>query len=199
MVKSDEQEILRADLRNTARVRRAGLAESARIAAADAAARHFRQNVSCGDRSVIAGYWPINGEIDPRPLLSQLARDAFVVCLPVVRGAGQPLVFRIWEPGARLVPAGFGTLAPDDQAPEAIPDVMIVPLVGFDASGTRLGYGGGYYDRTIAAFETKPVLVGYGFSVQELPDIPRAGHDMPLDFAVTEMGVRRFAHVAASR
>ena len=116
------------------------------------------------------------------------------VCLPVIAGDEKPLFFRVWDPDASLFEAGFGTLAPGDDAPLAIPDIMVLPLVGFDGAGTRIGYGRGYYDRTISSLAAKPLLVGYAFSVQELDAIPSEAHDVPLDLVVTELGVRRFGN-----
>ena len=114
------------------------------------------------------------------------------VCLPVVLGDEQPLELRLWEQGAPLYEAGFGTLAPADSAPRVEPDVILMPLLGFDRHGTRLGYGGGYYDRTLAPLSKRPRLVGFAFAAQELDLIPREAHDVPLDAIVTEAGVRHF-------
>jgi 5-formyltetrahydrofolate cyclo-ligase len=100
---------------------------------------------------------------------------------------------RLWEQGAPLYPSGFGTLAPSEIAPRAEPDVVVMPLLGFDRRGTRLGYGGGYYDRTLAQMKKQPRLIGYAFAAQELPEIPREPHDRPLDAMVTEIGIRHFA------
>ena len=115
------------------------------------------------------------------------------ICLPVVVGEGQPLDMRLWEQGTPLYPSGFGTLAPSEIAPRVEPDVVVMPLLGFDKRGTRLGYGGGYYDRTLARMKKKPKLIGYAFAAQELPEIPRQPHDLPLDAVATERGIRWFA------
>ena len=179
-------------LRKTARARRTGLADGARAEAARAAAYHFETDVPYDMGDVIAAYWPIRDEMDSRPLLLSLMDAGLTVCLPVIAGNAQPLIFRVWEPDAPLYEAGLGTLAPGDLAPAAVPDIMVMPLLGFDKSGTRLGYGGGYYDRTIEVASKKPLLVGYAFATQELPEIPREDHDVPLDLLVTEAGVRRF-------
>jgi 5-formyltetrahydrofolate cyclo-ligase len=110
----------------------------------------------------------------------------------VVAGDEAPLELRVWEADAPLYEAGFGTLAPSDLAPRAVPDLVLMPLLGFDSAGTRLGYGGGYYDRTLAILPKKPMLVGLAFAAQELDQIPRALHDVPLDAIITENGVRFF-------
>lgn len=188
----DDAEQVKSRLRQQARDRRAGMSAAGRDAAAQQAAAHFRQHVQPGEKHVVALYWPIRDELDTRPLLLALMDAGLTVCLPVVRGDDHPLVFRIWQDGAPLYPSGLGTLAPDENAPEVGPDIIVLPLLGFDRSGTRLGYGGGYYDRTLAALANRPLRVGYGFSAQEFDHIPRDGHDAPLDMVVTETGVRRF-------
>ena len=114
------------------------------------------------------------------------------VVLPVVKGALDPLEWRLWTPGAQLVPAGFGSLAPEAGALLCEPDIVMMPLLGFDRWGTRLGYGGGYYDRSIAALRQRPLLVGLAFAIQEFDSIPRQDHDIALDAVVTEAGLRYF-------
>jgi len=104
---------------------------------------------------------------------------------------------RLWEQGTPLYEAGFGTLAPSELAPQVEPDVILMPLLGFDARGTRRGYGGGYYDRTLEKLSKRPRLVGVAFAAQELDHIPREAHDVPLDVIVTEQGARTFEHAIA--
>jgi len=183
----------KAALRLKARAARAALGEALRADAAAGAARHFLAGVPLRSDEVVAVYWPIREEIDVKPLLGQLMDRGQPVCLPVVTGEDQPLDMRLWETGTPLYPAGFGTLAPAEDAPRVEPHVVVMPLLGFDAAGTRLGYGGGYYDRTLAALERAPRIVGFAFAAQELAHIPRAPHDRPLDAVVTEQGVRHFA------
>lgn len=182
----------KAAFRETALAQRARVANADRAPAAESAAAHFIDGVPFQTSDVIALYWPIRDEIDCKPLLLKLMDAGQTVSLPVVMGNDVPLVFRVWEPDAPLFESGFGTLAPDALAPEATPDIMVMPLLGFDKAGTRLGYGRGYYDRTIDAAPNKPLLVGYAFAAQELTDIPHQDHDVPLDLIVTEAGVRRF-------
>ena len=156
------------------------------------AAAHFLEGVPITTGQVVALYWPIRDEIDCKPLLTALVDSGQPVCLPVVLGDGEPLELRLWEEGQPLYPSGFGTLAPAETAPVVEPDIVVIPLLGFDKLGTRLGYGKGYYDRTLARLSRKPLLVGYAFSGQELDFIPRETHDMPLDILVTEAGIRKF-------
>jgi 5-formyltetrahydrofolate cyclo-ligase len=140
----------------------------------------------------IGGYWAIGSEADPLPLLVALRFAGHRVALPVVTGPNEALVFRLWSADAPLVPSGFGTSAPGLEAETVAPDLLIMPLLGFDPSGTRLGYGGGYYDRTIAQMPNRPVLLGFGFSGQRCDAIPAEPHDIALDAVVTETGLAHF-------
>lgn len=187
----------KAALRIRARAQRAAIATGSKPDAARAAAGHFLKGIRLAPADIVSAYWPIREELDCRPLLTELMDALQPVCLPVVVGDDQPLDMRLWEQGAPLYPSGFGTLAPSEIAPRVEPDCIVVPLLGFDSRGTRLGYGGGYYDRTLAAMRKRPVLVGFAFSAQELPLVPREAHDVPLDWVVTELGVRHFAAAGA--
>jgi 5-formyltetrahydrofolate cyclo-ligase len=182
----------KAALRLAAHKKRAAFHPSLRGEAAKAAAGHFFDNVSLANGDVVAGYWPIRDELDVKSVIARLMDAGQPVCLPVVLGDEQPLELRLWQDGAPLYEAGFGTLAPSEEAPRAEPDVILMPLLGFDKHGTRLGYGGGYYDRTLAALAKRPKLIGFAFALQEVDHIPREEHDVPLDAIVTEEGVRVF-------
>ena len=182
----------KAALRVEAHKRRAQLHPSLRGDAARDAVTHFLHAVDLRKGEVVAAYWPIRDELDIKPLIGKLMDSGQPVCLPVVLGDEQPLELRLWQEGAPLYEAGFGTLAPEDGAPRASPDVILMPLLGFDRHGTRLGYGGGYYDRTLAHLPKRPRLVGFAFARQEIDHIPRQAHDVPLDAIVTELGVRHF-------
>jgi len=185
----------KAALRVKARAQRTAISASVRDEAAAAAANHFLGGVHLEPTDVVAAYWPIREELDVKPLLMRLMDSFQPLCLPVVLGDDEPLEMRLWEQGAPLYPSGFGTLAPSEIAPLAEPDVIVMPLLGFDKEGTRLGYGGGYYDRTLAQMKHKPRIVGYAFAAQELAHIPREPHDLPLDDIVTEAGVRHFSRL----
>ncbi len=141
---------------------------------------------------VLAGYWPMRDEADPR---RAMAAHRGPLCLPVVTGKAVPLIFRRWS-GEDLAPGPFGTLHPGDSQPELTPSILIVPLAGFDRRGNRLGYGGGYYDRTLQLLrETHPVTaIGLAFAVQELPAIPAEPFDQPLDLVVTDRELIRLSH-----
>ena len=182
----------KAALRTTAHANRAALTAEERAEAAKLVTRHFFDSVNLAPTDVVAAYWRIRDELDCQPILIGLMDSDYTVVLPVVMGPDQPLDLRVWEQGASLYEAGFGTLAPSELAPRREPDVVLMPLLGFDKHGTRLGYGGGYYDRTLAAMHKTPRLVGLAFAAQELDEIPREPHDVPLDTIITEAGVRHF-------
>lgn len=138
----------------------------------------------------LAGYMAMRTEIDPAAAM--IAHQG-AVCVPVIIGAGQALKFREWSPGCAMEMGAFGAEIPAEGA-WIEPEVLIVPLVGFDARGFRLGYGGGFYDRTLQGLRAKrpTVAVGFGFAAQELDEVPIDEYDQRLDFMVTEAGVRRF-------
>ena len=182
----------KAALRRRAHAARGALSDAERAEAAMAVARHFLDQIELEPSAVVAGYWRIRDELDCGPILRQLQARRQIVVLPMVMGPEASLEWRVWQPDAVLVDGGFGTSAPPADAPRAEPDVILLPLVGFDAKGTRLGYGGGYYDRTLAGLARKPRLIGLAFAAQELDDIPRGVHDVPLDAVITEAGVRHF-------
>jgi len=185
-------ESAKAALRARALKRRSEFPAAERAAAARAAADHFFSGTMLAPNAIVAAYWPIRDELDCRPVLTRLMDARQPVCLPVVPGEDLPLELRLWEEGTPLYPSGFGTLAPAETAPLVEPDIVLMPLLGFDSRGTRLGYGGGYYDRTLASLTHRPLLVGFAFACQELDAIPREDHDLPLDMIVTEEGIRRF-------
>ena len=187
----------KAALRLKARSARAAILNSSRPDAARSVAEHFFNTVKLAPGEIVAGYWRIKDEMDCQPILIRLMDTFQPVCLPVVLGDELPLELRLWEQGAPLYEAGFGTLAPSELAPQVEPDVILMPLLGFDKRGTRLGYGGGYYDRTLERLSKRPRLVGLAFAAQELEDIPREAHDVPLDIIVTEHGARHFEHAPA--
>lgn len=138
---------------------------------------------------VVSGYLPIRTEIDPRPALAE-ATDRSPVCMPVIDGRARPLRFRAWHPGAELAEGPFGTGAPAEGR-FLVPDVLVVPLLAFDRSGARLGYGGGYYDRTLEGLRHagRPVAVGFAYAAQEVDAVPVEPTDQRLDAVVTEEGL----------
>ena len=135
---------------------------------------------------VLAGYMPMRTEADPLPAMA--AHDG-PVCVPVIEAPGLPLVFHRWTPKARMVPGAFGALIPAEGVP-LVPQVLIVPLLAFDRRGFRLGYGGGFYDRTLERLRNSgPVTaIGFAFASQEVDVVPTEPTDQPLDLIVTENG-----------
>lgn len=134
----------------------------------------------------IAGYMPIKSEIDPTPAMTSLSLHG-PVAVPIVEAKDAPLRFDAWAPDIEMVPGAFGASVPKQSVP-IVPDVLIVPLVAFNRAGHRLGYGGGFYDRTLAQLrETRDVFaVGFAYSGQEMRDFPVSKYDVPLDAIVTE-------------
>ena len=138
---------------------------------------------------VVSLYWPMRDEIDVRPLMAELVRRGARLALPAMRGADRPLLFRRWREGDPLVPGAFGVQEPGPDARETVPDIVVVPLLAFDAGGNRLGYGGGYYDRTLRALRQAGagiVAVAVGFDEQELPAVPEEPWDEKPDMIVTD-------------
>ena len=140
--------------------------------------------------AVLAGYMPMRSEIDPLPAM---AAHRGVVGVPVIPGPAMALRFREWTPGCALVAGDFGALIPAEGA-WVEPAVLIVPMLAFDARGYRLGYGGGFYDRTLEGLRARrPTLaVGFAFAAQEVDEVPIDAVDQQLDVVVTEEGVREF-------
>lgn len=137
---------------------------------------------------VVAFCWPYRAEVDVRFAIRAFRGRGAVAALPQVQGRGRALQFRQWWPGVAMVPGALGIPAPVN-TDLVVPDAAFVPLVGFDGAGYRLGYGGGYFDRTLAALARKPLTVGVGTEAARLPTIHPQPHDVPMDFVVTEAGV----------
>jgi len=135
----------------------------------------------------IGGFWPMGEEIDIRPLLHALHRRGHAILLPLTTPRGQPLEFRHWHPGAAMQPGRFGTSFPA-RGEAGEPDWFLVPLLAFDARGFRLGYGGGYYDRTLAR-AAGATRIGVAYAGQAVPAVPIGAHDIPLHAVATERGV----------
>ena len=138
----------------------------------------------------LAFYWPVRGEYDARPLAGALRDRGALTALPVVVAPRQPLVFREWHPGVALAPGPFGIPFPRDSEP-VLPSVLLVPMNGWDEAGYRLGYGGGFFDRTLASMATKPVAIGVSYELARMKTIHPQSWDIPMDWVVTERGVYR--------
>lgn len=154
--------------------------------AGDAIADAFLKTFPEAAGETVAGYWPISSEADVRPLMLRLAAAGALLALPVVQGA--VLTFRRWRPGDRLVDGPNGTRHPPEDAAPANPRLLLVPLLAFDRQGGRLGYGGGYYDRTLSMLRAEGTVtaVGIAFAAQERTGLPHQSHDQAMDWVVTE-------------
>jgi 5-formyltetrahydrofolate cyclo-ligase len=143
------------------------------------------------DRPGILGvYWPFRAEFDPRPLVDWAVAAGRVIALPVVVDKKGPLEYRAWRPGEPLVDGVWGIPIPE-KPDRVAPSIVLAPLVGFDLACYRLGYGGGYFDRTLAALMPRPVAIGVGLAVQRLETIHPQPFDVPMDLIITETGTRR--------
>ena len=177
----------KAELRVQARARRDALPASMRAAAARAiAARPFP--VALTPRAIVSGFMPLGSEINPIPLMRKLAGAGAQLALPVVCGRGKPLSMRVFDFGQRLVPGVWGIREPAPDAAEVFPDILLVPLLAFDRSGHRIGYGAGYYDLTIAALRARKAVTacGLAFAAQEVSSVPTTSRDARLDLVLTE-------------
>lgn len=153
-------------------------------------AAHLRAALSAPGTLTIGSYTPFRGEPDLRPLVEQWRLAGATIALPVVVGRGLPMEFRSWWPGAPMRRGAFSLPEPDGTALVA-PQLVLMPPVGFDAEGYRLGYGGGYFDRTLAAMPAAPVKVGVAFELARIDSIDPQAYDVVMDFIVTERGIHR--------
>ena len=140
---------------------------------------------------ILAFCAPVRGEFDARPLASMLIGRGWQTAMPVVIETDAPMRFRRWTPACAMGADRYGIPIPADGA-AVIPDIVLLPLLAFDVQGFRLGYGGGYFDRTLAAMVPRPRAIGVGFELGRVPDIRPQAHDIPLAAVVTEAAVRRF-------
>lgn len=176
----------KAALRKTLFARRRE-AHAQREALDGAANAHLLTALPAPEGKVIAGYRPIRTEPDPTPAMEALHRAGARLCVPVVLGEGLALEFREWSPGCAMVKGAFGAEIPAEGA-ALDPDIIIAPLLGWDRAGGRLGYGGGFYDRSIEKLRArKPLIIaGFAYSVQECNRIPREDVDQLMTLVITE-------------
>ncbi len=186
----------KVELRRDAVARRDALPADQRAAAAVAiAARPLPVAVAPG--AVVSGFSPLKSEINPVPLMRAFAAAGAQLALPVVAGKGKPLTMRAWNFGDPLDSGVWGIREPKASAPEVFPDILIVPLLAFDRTGQRIGYGAGYYDMTIGRLRgMKPaVAIGIAYAAQEVDEVPSTPRDAALDLVLTEREVIDFRAV----
>lgn len=182
----------KSDLRKEARARRAQFARALPDFAQHIAA--FSDQLNVRKSAVIAGYWPVRDEADPRGLMQALKDRGATLAFPRIDAEHAALSFRGWRESDALLDNRHGIPEPRADAAIVTPDVVLVPLLAFDAQGHRLGYGGGYYDRTLEALRSqgKVLAIGIAYAGQEVQTLPREAHDRALDLVVTERDVRAF-------
>ena len=189
---------LKRDLRKRAiDARTALVGRIDKLAAAAAIRERFLAEFAPRAGTVVSAFWPVGDEFDIRPTMEALRARGCIVALPVVTVKHMPLTFRVWEPGMSFIVSSFGIPEPGPERPPATPDISLVPLLAFDREGYRLGYGGGYYDRTIEQLRLlrrdPPYLaVGVAFAGQEVERLPHEPFDQPLDCVLTEHATRTF-------
>ncbi|MCR9212147.1 MAG: 5-formyltetrahydrofolate cyclo-ligase [Proteobacteria bacterium] len=162
--------------------------------AGKAAARNFQAKFKKLSTETVSLYWPIGSELDTRPLLHSLYDSGVTCVLPVIEAKDNPLFFRRWQPELTLVPGPFKVPVPPETEDILVPTVIVAPLLAFDRHGFRLGYGGGYYDRTLEKLRqtSNCTAVGYAYAGQEVTKIVTDEFDQKLDWVVTEIDVRKF-------
>jgi 5-formyltetrahydrofolate cyclo-ligase len=177
----------KVQLRHAAQARRDALTPDARKAAADTiAARAFP--LAIAPSVIVSGFMPLKSEINPLPLMQKLSEAGARLALPAIAGRGKPLIMRAWAWGEPLDHGQWGIREPKPEAAELEPDILLVPLLAFDRAGHRIGYGAGYYDRTIGRLRAiKPVTaIGVAFAAQEVAKVPATERDARLDLVLTE-------------
>jgi len=176
-------------LRRESLARRAAIPEDTRKQAAAALADAGLSFLDLPGPAIISGYYPVGQELDVRPLLNRLIQEGHTIGLPVTR-KDQPLIFRAWTPDTEMTKGSMGIPRPARDAPEVSPSVLLVPLAAFDDRGYRVGYGGGFYDRTLAKLRAAGTVtaVGVAFAEQQIERVPDEPHDERLDWLLTPEG-----------
>lgn len=170
---------------------RLAIPPAVRRAKDEAIAAHLEAILGDVSGRVVSAYQAIDGEADLGPLLERLCASGARVALPVVVAPGRPLLFRRWAPGEPLERGVRGIAVPRPDAPAVVPDILIVPVLGFDSACHRLGHGAGFFDRTLAATPNRPHVIGVGYAQAAIPTIHPQPHDIPMHVVVTEHGVMR--------
>jgi len=180
--------------RTRLRAARQALSVDARAAVGQAIIDHLRDLLQTrfngAKGQIFSAYWPIKGEPDLRPLMHELHAAGVTIALPIVETKAAPLVFRRWTPDTKMVRGDWNIPVPPPEADALVPDITLAPLMGWDDPGYRLGYGGGYFDRTLAALSPRPATIGIGLQTAQLATIYPQPHDIALDIILTDAGVQ---------
>lgn len=193
MQRADHVTTEKKGLRLHMRQRRAALISARGAEFAERVAGHSLGFLDPADHCVVSAFASMPDELDTRPIVMRLVTDGYRLALPVMQGKGKPLLFRAWAPGDAMNTGTWGIREPRDDKPLLAPDVFLVPLLAFDRHGWRLGYGGGFYDRTLReARSARPIVaVGLALDEQEVDDVPHLDYDERLDWVLTPSGPRR--------
>lgn len=184
----------KADLRKRCYARRMAVDAEQAAKAALAVAERVSRLIDIDERAVVSAYWPLPGELDPRPALHALVVRGAAGALPRTIGEGQPLDFHAWQPADRLIEGRFKVMEPAPDATIVNPNILLVPLLAFDRCCRRLGHGKGYYDRTLQGLKADDPgvqAIGVAFAAQEVERVPTDEFDQTLDMIVTEKAVHR--------
>lgn len=183
-------------MREVAKSRRSAIAPEKRAAMSEALAHLDTAKVIGAPPMVVSAFKSMGEELDTGPLIARLSGAGYRICLPVMQGKGKPLVFRLWSPGDVLGKAIWGIEEPTPDKPALDPDVLLVPLLAFDRSGWRLGYGGGFFDRTLRGLRARKAVraIGLGFASQEVDAVPHLDYDERLDAVLTPDGLIAFGN-----
>lgn len=164
---------------------RLALVSADRIARSERLAEKLDQAIGRVSGRIVSSYWPFRGEPDLRNWAIKVIERGGRIALPVVVQKARPLEFRVWQPGDPLERGVWNILVPS-RGPAVLPDIVVAPVVGFDAANYRLGHGGGYFDRTLAAMPRMPLRIGIGFAAAKIATIYPQPHDIPMDTIVTD-------------
>lgn len=191
--KIDDAKAQKRDLRARQKVVRQGAFDRYGPSAAQSVRTHGIGFAGVSAPAWVSAFYPIGDELDPLPLLERLIGEGYDVCLPVMEGLGKPLVMHAWAPGDPLNEVKWGIKEPLASAPVIEPDIVLAALLAFDDRGYRLGYGGGFYDRTIARLKTiKPaVVIGLAYDELRVDAVPYNDYDQPVDWILTPSGPKK--------
>ncbi len=180
-------------LRRKMKASRRALSRRERQQAAEAVVSHF-QKLKVQQYGAVAVYHPVGNEFDPLPLAAYLRSQCQQLGLPVVVEEAAPLVFRPWNTDDRLEVGAYDIMVPPDRGLSVVPELIIIPLLAFDDKGARLGYGGGFYDRTLASLRANHTIsaIGLAYDFQQTDDLAVEPHDQPLDSILTPSGIFKF-------